>query len=280
MLMQVDSSRPSFGLAGERARRARMTIAHQHDDIEFNFAPTAMRYRIDGTVVEIPPQRLVAFWAARPHQLIDDAPDEWVHWLTVPLGLFLSLTASEPLIASLLRGEVVTMTGDPIGAPPLNRLEQWTADLATGSAWSEATVRLELEAYLRRLSFARLDASGAPSEWGTAARPSRLAGQMAAYIAAHSADAMTVADVARAVHVHPGYAMTVFRRAVGTTIGSYLSQCRVAHAQRLLITSTLPVQEIGLSVGFQSISQYYDRFGAACGTTPGAYRRHHTRPLE
>jgi len=257
-----------------------MTIAHQHDDIEFNFAPTAMRYRIDGTVVEIPAQRLVAFWAARPHQLVDDAPDEWVHWLTVPLGLFLSLTASEPLIASLLRGEVVTLTDDPLGAPPLNRLEQWAADLRHGSAWSETTVRLELEAYLRRLNFAALDASAARGEWATSMRPSRLAGQMAAYIAANSAGAITVADVARAVHVHPGYAMTVFRRAVGTTIGSYLTQCRVAHAQRLLITSTLPVQEIGLSVGFQSISQFYDRFGAACGTTPGAYRRHHTRPLD
>ncbi len=254
-----------------------MTIAHQHDDIEFNFAPTAMRYRIDGTVVEIPAQRLVAFWAARPHQLIDDAPDEWVHWLTVPLGLFMSLTASEPLIASLLRGEVVTMTDDSLGAPALNRLEQWSADLDTGSAWSEATVRLELEAYLRRLNFARLDDSTARGDWGKAMRPSRLAGQMAAYIAAHSAEAMTVAAVAGAVHVHPGYAMTVFRRAVGTTIGSYLTQCRVAHAQRLLITSTLPVKEIGLSVGFQSISQFYDRFGAACGTTPGAYRRQHTR---
>ncbi len=278
--MHVDSSRPSFGLASERSHRARMTIAHQHDDIEFNFAPTAMRYRIDGTVVEIPAQRLVAFWAARPHQLVDDAPDDWVHWLTIPLGLFLSLTSSESLVASLLRGEVVTLTDDPLGAPPLNRLEQWAADLRHGSAWSEATVRLELEAYLRRLNFAPLDASAARGDSGKSMRPSRLAGQMAAYIAANSADAITVADVARAVHVHPGYAMTAFRRAVGTTIGSYLSQCRVANAQRLLITSTLPVKEIGLSVGFQSISQFYDRFGAACGTAPGAYRRNHTRPLE
>lgn len=278
--MQIDSSRPSFGLASERSHRARMAIAHQHDDIEFNFAPTAMSYRIDGTIIEIPPKRLTAFWAARPHQLIDDAPDDWVHWLTVPLGLFLSWSSPELLIASLLRGEVIVLTDDPLGAPPISRLGQWSADLGTGSAWSQTTVRLELEAYLRRVSFAPLDATEPAIGSAVAARPSRLAGQMAAYIAARSADAITVADVARAVHVHPGYAMTAFRRAVGTTIGSYLTQCRVAHAQRLLITSVLPVQEIGLSVGFQSISQFYDRFGAACGTTPGAYRRHHIRRPE
>ncbi|MCY7413316.1 MAG: helix-turn-helix domain-containing protein [Salinibacterium sp.] len=278
--MHIDSSRPSFGLASERSHRARMAIAHQHDDIEFNFAPTAMSYRIDGTIIEIPPKRLTAFWAARPHQLVDDAPDDWVHWLTVPLGLFVSWTAPGLLVASLLRGEVVVLTDDPLGAPPINRLEQWSSDLRSGTAWSETTVRLELEAYLRRLSFAPLSAAEPRTESGVSARPSRLAGEMAAYIAAHSDEPIAVADVARAVHVHPGYAMTVFRRAVGTTIGSYLTQCRVAHAQRLLITSALPVREIGLSIGFQSVSQFYDRFGAACGTSPGLYRRKHARKLD
>jgi AraC-like DNA-binding protein len=100
---------------------------------------------------------------------------------------------------------------------------------------------------------------------------------MAQFIASHSSEPITVADVALAVHLHPGYAMTAFRRLVGTTIGSYLTQCRVAHAQRLLITSPLPVQEIGLRAGFQSVSQFYDRFSGACGTTPGAYRRAHAR---
>lgn len=275
--MHVDSSQPSFGLASQRSRRARMTVAHQHDDVEFNFAPTDLHYRIDGTFVEMPAHRLTAFWAARPHQLIDDAPDDWVHWLTVPLGLLLSWTVVDGFVSSLLGGEVLVLTDDVLGSDPLGRISQWSLDLATGDPWSEGTVRLELEAFLRRVSFDPLHAARTPERSAVDPRRSALAGRMAAYIAAHSAEAITVADVAAAVHVHPGYAMTAFRRGVGTTIGSYLSQCRVAHAQRLLLTSDLKVQEIGAEVGFQSVSQFYDRFGSACGVAPGAYRRAHAR---
>jgi AraC-like DNA-binding protein len=274
--MQIDTSQPSFGLASQRSSRARMIVAHQHDDIEFNFAPTAMSYRIDGAVVHIPANRLVAFWAARPHQLIDDAPDDWVRWLTVPLSLLLSWSIPDGLAASLLRGEVVLAADGPFGAAAPEKLRQWSTDLTSASAWTEHTVRLELEAYLRRLSFSPLDETRTAIDSSSPARSARLAGTMAAFIAAHSAEPIGVADVARAVHVHPGYAMTAFRRSVGTTIGSYLTQCRVAHAQRLLITTSLPVQGIGLSVGFQSVSQFYDRFGLACGTTPAAYRRVHS----
>ncbi len=273
--MHVDTSQPSFGLASQRSHRGRMTVAHQHDDIEFNFAPTPMSYRIDGTLVEIPANRMAAFWAARPHQLIDDAPDDWVQWMTVPLGLFLTWTAPTGVTSRLLRGEVLLLDGADAATSPLARLEQWQNDLADGTPWSQGTVRLELEAFVRRLTFESL-VGVLPSPGSEAAdRASPLAGLMAAFIAEHSAEPIAVADVARAVHVHPGYAMTAFRRDVGTTIGSYLTQCRVAHAQRLLLTSTLAVQEIGATVGFQSVSQFYDRFRAACGTTPAAYRRSH-----
>ena len=274
--MLINSSLYSFGLASQRSPRARMTAAHQHDDIEFNLAATPLSYRIDSAVVELPARRLAAFWAARPHQLIDTSPDASVHWLTVPLGLFLSWPGHEQLSSALVRGEVVLFTEDPLGASALGRLEQWSADLATGSAWSETTVRLEIEAYLRRIQFAPLRPEGSTGP-AAAGGPARLAGLMAEYISARSSQPITVADVARAVHVHPGYAMTIFSRVVGTTIGSYLNQCRVAHAQRLLITSNLAVQDIGALAGFQSVSQFYDRFGAACGTAPGAYRRTHAR---
>ena len=46
-----------------------------------------------------------------------------------------------------------------------------------------------------------------------------------------------MADVAAAVHLHPSTAAAVFRRAMGVSIGEYLAQCRVAEAQRLLIST-------------------------------------------
>jgi len=231
-----------------------------------------MTYRIDGVEVGIPAGRVAAFWAAHPHQLIDDAPDDWVHWLTVPLSEFLGWNVADGLTTRLLRGEVLLLD-DHTAISPIARLEQWGTDLATQDAWIRDTVHLELEAYLRRVAFEPVPQSS-PQPVGTAAGgPSRLAGQMAAFIAAHSAEPISVSDVARAVHVHPGYAMTVFRQGIGTTIGTYLTQCRLAQAQRLLLTSDASVQDLAHAAGFSSTSQFYDRFRAAYQSTPAAYRR-------
>src|SRR5690606_7834688 len=55
---------------------------------------------------------------------------------------------------------------------------------------------------------------------------------MARYIAASFRDPISPSDVARTVHLAPTYAMGLFRRIVGTTVGGYLLRCRVAEAQR------------------------------------------------
>ena len=52
----------------------------------------------------------------------------------------------------------------------------------------------------------------------------------------------------------------------------YLAQHRVAHAQRLLLTTDASVAAIGLDCGFGSASQFYAVFKRACGVAPGAYR--------
>ena len=96
---------------------------------------------------------------------------------------------------------------------------------------------------------------------------------MAAFVATRSADQISIADVAASAHLAPSYAMALFKRTVGISIGSYLAQCRVAQAQRLLLTTRRSVGDIAMAAGFGSHSQFHERFRAACGTTPAAYRR-------
>lgn len=67
----------------------------------------------------------------------------------------------------------------------------------------------------------------------------------------------------------PSHAMTVFRRTVGVTLGQYVTMCRVAEAQRLLLTTSLRVTEIAEEAGFGS----YEHVSSACGMTPREYRR-------
>jgi AraC-like DNA-binding protein len=95
---------------------------------------------------------------------------------------------------------------------------------------------------------------------------------MARDIAVHFREPLTVARVAEAAHLSPGHAMTVFRRVVGTTVGAYLTQCRVAEAQRLLVTTSATTLEVGSLAGFSSQSAFYEAFRSVCGEAPGGYR--------
>lgn len=267
----------SFGLASHRTRPSVMTVAHRHDDIELNFASAEIDYLIDGVRTTIPAQTLVAFWAARPHQLVAETSPPWLHWLTVPLQDFLSFALSPTFVSALLRGEIMALRES--SRPSVEtRLLQWRDDLALGTPENRAIVELELHAYLRRAS-GTASAINRPVEVATesretaASRAMSHAAVMAEFISQNAAFAITVDDVARAAHLHPNHAMTVFRRSMGITIGDYLALSRVARAQRLLITTTDSVTTIGHAAGFRSTSQFYERFGKTCGMSPAAYRR-------
>lgn len=95
---------------------------------------------------------------------------------------------------------------------------------------------------------------------------------MAQFIMGHFREPITTADVAEAAHLNTHYAMSLFRRSVGTTLGEYLTRCRVSEAQRLLVTTTLSASEIAHAAGFGSQSSFYAQFVKLCEASPGEYR--------
>ena len=91
---------------------------------------------------------------------------------------------------------------------------------------------------------------------------------MAAYIATHYRENLRMADVAREVGLHENYAMQLFRRSCGVTLLQHVTQHRIWHAQRLLMTTDLQMVEIAHNVGFGSDSRFYAIFKRVCGITP------------
>ncbi|GAA1055153.1 AraC family transcriptional regulator [Agromyces luteolus] len=261
----------SFGLACWQGAPTAMTVAHRHDDLEFNVSPGALDYLVDGRSVRIPPRTLAVFWAARPHQLVTDASRSLVSWLTVPLGTALGWRLPGGFVGGLLAGGFALVSERP-GLELADRVSLWAVELASGGEERRAA-GAEIEGFARRAALAVAGGreSAPTAESGRAIRPDAAA--MAAWITEHAGDDVPVADVARHVHLAPQHAMTVFRRALGITIGEYLAQCRVARAQHLLLTTELPVPEVGHAAGFRSQSQFYARFRERCGEPPAAYRR-------
>ena len=270
-----------FGFACGLSASPVMTRAHRHDDVEMALALGG------GFVMEhggrphlVEEGRCAVFWASVPHRVASTsvpagptgAAGVQVAWVTVPLVDVLAW-ASVPgsFTAELLRGTMLT-----VGAPPnlAGSMTTWAAEIGTDPTLTTAA-RREVEACLLRTSGAAARAGGVPETAPPppSSRSERLATAMAAWISTHFREPVTVADVARSVHVHPSTATAAFRRHLGVSIGEYLAQCRTAEAQRLLISTDGTTSDIALGAGFGSVSSFYERFVRDVGLAPAAYRR-------
>lgn len=85
-------------------------------------------------------------------------------------------------------------------------------------------------------------------------------------------DRLSLAEVARAVHLSPSRAKEVFRAAFGCGIMAYFTRLKVQQAQRLLCDRSLTVKEVSRRLGFSSPT-YFDRvFLRHTGLLPTAFR--------
>lgn len=90
----------------------------------------------------------------------------------------------------------------------------------------------------------------------------------------HADSALTVARAARRLGVPARALSSAVNRAGATNFSRHVNAYRVAHADRLLRETDLPVTEIMLEVGFVSKSAFNTEFRRITGTTPSARRSH------
>jgi AraC-like DNA-binding protein len=251
-----------------------MRYPHHHDDIELNYLEDgAMTYLLGGHQFSIEAGRLLAFWAAVPHQVTWIAPETRLRWLYVRLPLVLEWDLPPAFIEALLSGTPLIDRPPEQPGVDLGLFQQWHTDLGRKQPDVSRIVLLEVEARLRRLALTSqvsVESGGDHAEGGARLRQAK---QMALFIARHHTDALTVEAIAQTVNLHPNYAMHIFRQQLNTSIGEYLMRHRVAHAQRLLLTTDQPVLDVALDAGFGSLSRFYAAFKRLCGQSPGQYRR-------
>lgn len=92
------------------------------------------------------------------------------------------------------------------------------------------------------------------------------------FVSSHFAEAIAVADIARAASVSPSYLTKLFRQQMDTSPHDYLTRYRITRAKQLLMETDLPIGVIARQVGFTSESNFSYRFTKMCNTTPRAYR--------
>lgn len=98
-----------------------------------------------------------------------------------------------------------------------------------------------------------------------------------AYIEQHYQESISLEVVAQEVGLNPEYLSRSFRKEVGKTYSSFLTELRLNQAHRLLVETNSQVQEIANAVGYYNVSYFSTLFKKEYGENPFDYRKKYHR---
>lgn len=253
-----------------------MAQAHTHLDVEINLLESGrLTYFHGGRQETLEPGVLAVFWGGIPHQSLEgDEASGW--WVTLPIGWVLRWRHAGRLSQSLFAGHFVrepAPTGTFARGDP-ERLQRWLGDYESADPSLLQALALELEARLTRL--AQCLPHTPPKRHRRRRQAEGLQDhleRMTAFLARNYTEDVRSEDIARAARLNVTYAMETFRRGCGMTLADYLARLRLAHAQRLLLTTDRKVLDIALEAGFNSSSAFYANFKKYVGQDPRTFRQ-------
>ncbi len=273
-----------YGLSVCRWQPTAMNRTDRHNEIELNFVISEpVTFQIGGRRVVVPAGGITVFWAAIPHQLISPVGKDFYYVATVPLSTYLRFGLPDAMVQELFGGVVLTTRIDSVLPAADRQIEMWIEDLKSPDARRQMATTLEIQSLLLRIW---LVTTAADKSCGTTFSHSlqhtdvSAVERIAAYIALHFKQPLTVDEISEAVGLSSGYAMTLFRKVFGKTVIGYLLDHRLAHAQRLLISTDDQILTIAYESGFGSVSRFNTVFKQHCHCSPRAYRQQHRHASE
>ncbi len=263
--------------AGENLTVQRMAGPHMHSQIELNFVLSGqMTYWFDGRELTVDEGRLCLFWGMIPHQVTDRRLGTRFICLYVPMSVFLGLANLSRFRDAVFRGAMIEAL--EIRSWDRDIFQRWREELLAGDENLTEIVRNELTARVLRIERdgwrdLREEGSAIASFSANDSERVEHIERMLRFIAEHALDNISADDVGTAVGLHPNYAMSIFRRAVGHTINQAIVRHRLDTAQSLLISTDLSITDVAFESGFGSVSRFYEAFSQRFVEKPTAFRR-------
>lgn len=93
------------------------------------------------------------------------------------------------------------------------------------------------------------------------------------WLAARMDEPVRLADAAREAFLSPFHYHRLFAHTFGETPHEFVTKLRIDRAKRLLARDRLPVTEVCLAVGYESLSSFSTLFRTMVGYSPSAYQR-------
>ncbi|MBE6732464.1 MAG: AraC family transcriptional regulator [Ruminococcaceae bacterium] len=92
------------------------------------------------------------------------------------------------------------------------------------------------------------------------------------HIKDHLSDNISVKETAAALNVNANYLSTIFQKEMGISFIDFVNKERITQAAKLLKCSTLQIQQIAFTVGFNNTSYFAKQFQKHYGKSPREYR--------
>lgn len=141
------------------------------------------------------------------------------------------------------------------------------ADCPSGRLYGDALARA-LAAHL----LGKFAAAAPPAHRPSAVLPAYILRRVTEYINDNLAEDLTLAELADVAGMNPHSFSRAFKHTTGIPPHRYVMNSRIEMAKRLLADESLPLVEVGLSVGFQNQSHFTTLFHKLTGVTPRAFR--------
>ncbi|MRN54658.1 helix-turn-helix domain-containing protein [Paenibacillus sp. LC-T2] len=104
-------------------------------------------------------------------------------------------------------------------------------------------------------------------------RALRYSEKIMSWIEENYHEEVNLEQLAEETHLSKSYVSRIFHQETGGRLVDYLTARRIKQACRLLGTTDLPVEQIGIAVGFPNASYFNQLFKRVLGTTPLKYRK-------
>ncbi|ASP40362.1 AraC family transcriptional regulator [Bacterioplanes sanyensis] len=239
---------------------------HSHEDYVLTLLLAGYVTLDNQQPVLITPGCMTLVPSGTPHALLS-GQDMQVHWLSFSLASHLSGEQQE-----LMRPFQLVRQG----ALPIVKIEPqrltWLA-----SVFEQLQMALEQNfpaTVINSLVTLILhEARWAAQVDHTSLSPDTHLGKAMSFIEQHSQAAISLKDVAAAVHLSPAHLATKMKQATGYSVGQWIIKHRLRHACERLAGTDHPVEKIVHMLGWKDVTHFIRQFKKAYGVTPAAWRR-------
>lgn len=89
-----------------------------------------------------------------------------------------------------------------------------------------------------------------------------------------------ISDVANYIGIHRSYMTNIFKNKMGVSPQEYLIQCKLKRAEKFLVETNNPIQEISRQVGYDNPLTFSKTFKNFYGISPKYYRQLYKENIE